>query len=137
MIHEKVYLNCDGGSRKNPGPAAIGIIIWDENHNKLQEHKECIGNTTNNVAEYKALIKALELAARHTQKEVNIFMDSELVIRQVIGQYKIKKSHLVPLFQKAKKLEQAFSKVTYHSIPRDNPYQASADNLVNAALDGR
>lgn len=103
MIPQKIYVNCDGGSRSNPGPAAIGIVIWDEDHNKLEECKECIGDATNNVAEYKSLIKALELAAKHTRNRVQIFMDSELVVRQVTGRYRIKASHLFPLFQEVKK----------------------------------
>jgi ribonuclease HI len=136
MMPEKVSINCDGGARKNPGPAAIGIVVWDENRNKLEEHKECIGDTTNNVAEYKSLIKALELAAKHTRKDVQVFMDSELVIRQVTGVYRIKKKHLFELFQEVKKHEQAFSKVVYNSVRRDNRYQVEADRLVNEALNG-
>ena len=137
MMLEKVFINCDGGSRKNPGPAAIGIIIWDEHHNILGKHKECIGDTTNNVAEYNALIKALELAAMHTRKEVQVFTDSELVVKQMTGSYRIKAKHLLPLFQKVKQLEQCFTKVTYNLVTRNNKYQTQADALVNEALDGK
>jgi len=137
MIPEKIYVNCDGGSRKNPGPAAIGIIIWDEHHNLIDSCKKCIGDTTSNVAEYKALIKALELAAKHTRKEVQVFTDSELVVRQMTGMYRIKAKHLMPLFQEAKKYEQCFIKVTYNIVTRNNKYQARADALVNEALDGK
>lgn len=136
MITEKIFINCDGGSRKNPGPAAIGIIIWDENHNKLEQFKECIGDTTNNVAEYKSLIKALELAAKHTRKEVHIFTDSEFVVKQITGKYRIKAKHLFPLFQEVKKNEQCFEKVIYNNVTRNNKYQVEADKLVNGALDG-
>lgn len=135
MITEKIFINCDGGS-KNPGPAAIGIIIWDENHNKLEQFKECIGDTTNNVAEYKSLIKALELAAKHTRKEVHIFTDSEFVVKQITGKYRIKAKHLFPLFQEVKKNEQCFEKVIYNNVTRNNKYQVEADKLVNGALDG-
>lgn len=137
MIPEKIYVNCDGGARKNPGPAAIGVVIWDENHDKLDECKECIGDTTNNVAEYKSLIKALELSAKHTRKEVHVFMDSELVVRQVNGSYRIKAKHLYPLFQEVKKCEQCFDKVVYNIVTRNNRYQIHADKLVNEALEGK
>lgn len=137
MMPEKIIVHCDGGSRSNPGPAAIGIVILDENNMTLEEHKECIGDTTNNVAEYTALIKALELSAKHTRKEVHIFMDSELVIRQMNGIYRIKKKHLLPLFQEVKKCEQCFTKVVYNNINRNHKFQVAADRLVNEALDGR
>ncbi|HIJ02388.1 TPA: ribonuclease HI family protein [Candidatus Woesearchaeota archaeon] len=133
---EKILINCDGGARRNPGPAAIGVGIWDEAKNKLEEYKECIGDTTSNVAEYKALIKALELAVKHTRKEVHIFMDSELVIKKLNGMYRIKAKHLFPLFQEVKKCEQAFSKVVYNNVTRNNRYQVEADRLVNEALEG-
>ncbi|MEM3626329.1 MAG: ribonuclease HI family protein, partial [Candidatus Micrarchaeaceae archaeon] len=134
---QKIYINTDGGSRKNPGPAAIGIVIWDEKHNKLEEYKECIGVATNNTAEYKAVIKALELASKHTRNEVHIFTDSELVVRQLNGLYRIKKDHLRDLFQEVKKNEQLFKKVVYNEVPRNNKYQVVADKLVNDALEGK
>jgi len=137
MMPEKIYVNCDGGSRKNPGPAAIGVIVWDKKHNKLEQFKECIGDTTNNVAEYKALIKALELAAKHTRKEVHIFTDSEFAVKQITGKYRIKAKHLLPLFQEVKKNEQCFEKVIYNNVTRNNKYQVQADRLVNEALDGK
>jgi len=136
MMPKKIYVNCDGGSRKNPGPAAIGVVIWDENHKPLKKFKECIGDTTNNVAEYKALIKSLELAVKYTRKEVHIFMDSELVIKQINGFYRIKADHLLPLYQEVKKNEQNFQKVVYNHVTRNNRYQIEADKLVNEALDG-
>jgi ribonuclease HI len=137
MTIQKIYVNCDGGSRKNPGPAAIGIVIWDENHNKLETYKERIGEATNNVAEYKALIKALELSAKHTRNEVIIFTDSELVVRQVTGIYRIKAKHLLPLVQEVKKNEQLFSKVVYNTVTRNNRYQVEADKLVNKSLEDK
>lgn len=136
MMPNKIFVNCDGGSRKNPGPAAIGLVIWDQEHNKLEEFEECIGNTTNNVAEYKSLIKSLELAVKHTRKEVHVFMDSELVIKQVTGFYRVKASHLLPLFKQVKENEKCFDKVVYNNVTRNNKYQVEADKLVNKALDG-
>ena len=92
MAISKIFIHADGGSRKNPGAAAIGIFVLEEEKNELERYKECIGNTTNNVAEYKALIKALQLAAKYTRNEVHIFMDSELIINQINGLYPIKKN---------------------------------------------
>lgn len=135
MIKSKIYLHADGGSRKNPGPSAIGILVRDETGNILETYKECIGDATCNIAEYRALIKALQLAAKHTRGEVHIFMDSELVIRQMNGSYRIKKNHLLELFQHVKNCERPFDKVVYNHVPRDNQFQIKADALVNEALD--
>ena len=133
-VHQKVIVHADGGARKNPGPAAVGIVIFDEQYNELTCYKECIGDTTNNVAEYKALIKGLELSAKLTRGEVHVFMDSELVINQINGYYRIKADHLFPLFQEVKNAERPFKKVVYTSVPRTNRFQEKADRLVNDAL---
>lgn len=137
MMPQKIYVNSDGGSRKNPGPAAIGVVIWDEDHNKLEEFKECIGDATNNTAEYKAVIKALELAAKHTRNEVHLFTDSELVIKQMNGIFRIKKQHLLELFNEVKDRERTFKKVVYNHVPRNNKFQVHADKLVSDALEGK
>ncbi len=134
-MHEKIFVNCDGGSRGNPGPAAIGIVVWDENRNVLEVYKNCIGNATNNVAEYSALIKALKIASEYSKKEVCVFMDSELVVRQMNGQYRVKKDHLLDLYQEVKVAEKVFEKVVYVSVGRNDKYQEVADTLVNQALD--
>ena len=131
----KINVHADGGSRGNPGAAAIGIVILDENRNKLESHKECIGNATNNVAEYRALLKALQLAAKHTRKEVHIFMDSELIINQMNGIYKIKSPEMLELFQEVKSYERTFTKVVYNYVRRENKFQMMADKLVNEALE--
>lgn len=135
MKLKKVIINCDGGARGNPGPAAIGIIIRDDNDNTLEFHKETIGPTTNNVAEYRALMKALEMASKLTKKSVQVFMDSELVVKQVKGEYKISKVHLIPLYAEVKKKESKFEKISYSYVPRTDKFQTKADELVNAALD--
>src|SRR3989338_9721971 len=132
-----IIINTDGGSRGNPGKAAIGIVIWDENRKVLEKHKEKIGVTTNNVAEYKALIKALELALKYTghkkegTKEITVFMDSELIVRQLNGIYRVKQAHLIPLFETVKKAEHQFKKVSYYHVFREDRYQREADRLVN------
>lgn len=134
-MHKKIFINTDGGARGNPGPAAIGIILWDESHKELEAHKERIGTATNNTAEYKAVIKALELAEKYTENEVELASDSELVIRQLNNEYSVKQPHLQKLFAEAKKKEKNFEKVAYRHVKRADKHQAKADELVNLALD--
>jgi ribonuclease HI len=129
----KIYINADGGSRGNPGPAAIGVVILDENKKVLETCKEKIGIASNNVAEYKALIKGLTLAAKHPATEVFVMMDSELVVRQMSGEYKVKAKHLLPLHNEAKEKAKKLGKVVYINVLRE--YNAHADMLVNEALD--
>ena len=131
----KIYINADGGSRGNPGPAAIGVVVLDENKKVLETAKEKIGIASNNIAEYKALIKGLELAAKHHPSEVYVLMDSELVVRQMNGEYKVKAKHLLPLHTTAQELAKNFPKISYTNVLRE--YNAHADMLVNEALDER
>jgi len=137
MKSGKVYVSCDGGSRGNPGPAAIGIVIYDDKRKIIEQHKEVIGVATNNVAEYKALAKALQLAAKHTKNEVSAYMDSELVVRQMKGLYKVRQENLLKLFTKVKENEKKFAKVSYNHVLRNDLMQQKADELVNDALDGK
>ena len=132
-----LYAYTDGGSRGNPGPSAIGIAFYNENKEKVAEYKECIGECTNNQAEYKALIKALELATAHCRKTINCFLDSELVVWQLSGMYRIKKEELRALFYILKDRENAFEKVVYNHTKRENQFIQYADKLVNDALDGK
>lgn len=129
-----IYINCDGGSKSNPGDCAIGIVIRDEKKNILKKYKEFIGRGTNNIAEYKSLIKALELAKEFTLDKIHVSMDSELVIRQVTGIYKIKKIYLYKLYEKVKELEKNFNSVTYEHVYRQDFLQTEADKLVNEAF---
>lgn len=140
MVNQRIltlYVYTDGGCRGNPGPGAIGIVFFDENKNKIAEYKECIGECTNNQAEYKALTKALELATAHCRKEIMCFLDSELVVRQLSGRYRIHNEKLRELFYILKDKEKAFEKVTYNHVRRTNQFIQSADKLVNEALDGK
>lgn len=135
VINKKIFINTDGGARGNPGRAAIGIVIYDENRNWLSECKECIGEATNNEAEYKALIRGLEIASAHTRGEVHCFLDSEVVVRQVNSLYRLKAENLRVLYYILKDREKAFSKIIYNFVHRENKYQKYADKLVNEALD--
>ncbi len=132
-----LYVYSDGGSRGNPGPSAIGVVFYDKNKNKIAEYKECVGDCTNNQAEYKAIIKALELATAHCRKKLMCFMDSELVVKQLSGAYRIKNEKLRELFYILKDRERAFEEVVYNHTKRTNQFIQHADKLVNDALDGK
>jgi ribonuclease HI len=125
----------DAGSRGNPGPASIAILVFQEGK-LLKRHGEYIGPATNNQAEYTAVIKALELAHSLGAKEIKLYTDSELVARQLKGEYKVKDPKLKPLFEKAKALEKGL-KVAYGNVPRENPVIKMADQLVNDVLDSK
>ena len=132
-----VKLFTDGGSRGNPGPGAIGLLILDEQNNEIDSFKECIGRTTNNRAEYHALIKGLDLAAKHTRDKVCCYLDSELVVKQMAGVWRLKDNELRVLYHKAKDKERPFREVVYTHVRRTDPNMRKADRLVNDALDGR
>ena len=131
-----IYTNSDGGARGNPGPGAIGVLIRRDD-NILEMYAEKIGNVTNNVSEYKALIKALELAMKHTKDEVTCVMDSELVVKQLMGEYKVHNSELLKLFREVQKLQENFKKISYVHVSRWNKFQQMVDNLLNMELDDR
>ena len=134
---KEVRLFTDGGSRGNPGPGAIGIIVLDEGNNEIESFKTCIGHTTNNRAEYRALIKGLDIAAVHTCDTVHCYLDSELVVNQMVGSWRLKNEELRILFHEAKDKERMFKKVIYNHVRRTNPTIQKADKLLNEALDGR
>lgn len=133
--YRKIRVYSDGGARGNPGPAAIGILICDEQGQMLREHCETIGATTNNVAEYTAVIVGLEMARQLGAREVDYFVDSELVARQLNGQYRIKTPHLRHLCEHVKKLQGAFDRVRISHVPRTHQKLRYVDKLVNRALD--
>ena len=128
-----IYTNSDGGSRGNPGPGAIGVIVRND-EKILEEYGEKIGNITNNVAEYKALIKALKLASKHTD-ELTCFLDSELIVKQLLGEYKVRNEKLLPLFLEVQKLQENFKKIRYIHVSRWDKFQQMADSLLNMELD--
>lgn len=131
-----LYTNSDGGARGNPGPGAIGIIVRDEG-NILTKHSSFIGrNVTNNIAEYQALIVALELASKF-RKEVTCILDSELVVKQLLGKYRVKKPELLELFLKVQKIQEKFDKITYKYSSREDRFQQMADELVNQELENQ
>ena len=132
-----IYTNSDGGARGNPGKGAIGVVVRDEDY-ILEEYAEVLeGDVTNNVAEYKGLIKALEVASRHTQGEITCILDSELVVKQLLGEYRVKNKSLLKLFLEVQKLQNRFDKITYKHAPRVDKFQKKADYLLNQKLDLR
>ena len=133
--HVKCYV--DGGCRGNPGPGAIGILICDASNHELDSHSECIGHTTNNRAEYMAVIKGLNLCAKFTRRRVTVFCDSQLVINHMNGIWRLKDETLRNLFLELKRLGEIFDKVIYTQVKRENPFIKKADRLLNEAFEGR
>ena len=129
----KLVVHVDGGARGNPGPAAIGVVVSDADGRLLEEIAETIGETTNNVAEYRALLRGLERARALGAEEVELVGDSELVAKQVTGQYKVKHVGLRPLHAEALQALARFPRWSVRTVPRAQ--NATADALVNAALD--
>lgn len=132
MEKNKLVIYTDGGARGNPGPAAIGVVVGD------RKFREYIGETTNNVAEYKAVIfalkKSLELLGEKSRKTIlEINLDSELIANQLKGDYRVKHENLKPLFLESINLMKNFKKVLFNLIPREE--NKEADKLVNQELD--
>jgi ribonuclease HI len=125
--------NIDGGSRGNPGPAAYGVVVRDPRGEILVRLKKYIGNNTNNVAEYFGLIAVLDYAQNHGIRALRVESDSELLVKQMRGQYKVKSSELRPLFERAKKMSQGFESFLINHVYREQ--NREADALVNQALD--
>jgi ribonuclease HI len=130
----RLVVHVDGGSRGNPGPAAIGVVVSDAGGETLQELGETIGEATNNVAEYRALLRGLELARVLGADEVEIVNDSELVARQVNGEYRVKHPAMRPLYEQALAALAHFGRWQVRTVRREQ--NERADELVNAALDG-
>ena len=129
---KRVVIYADGASLGNPGPAAIGATIKSEQGRLIASISERIGRTTNNQAEYKALIAALEEAIRLGAKQVSIGLDSQLVVRQIRGEYRVKNQALKPLYQRVKQLQSQLQGFNIRYVPRQQ--NREADNLANMAL---
>jgi len=136
---KKFIIHTDGGSRGNPGDAAIGIVIEEENGSLKKEYGEYIGRATNNEAEYKAVIFALKKLKQLVGKDaiqeakIEILVDSELLERQVNGHYKVMEPNIQPLFLEVWNLKVDFNNIKFKHIPREK--NREADRMVNAALD--
>jgi ribonuclease HI len=131
-LSEKVVVHVDGGARGNPGPAAVAAVV-QSGESVVAEDAEYIGEATNNVAEYRALLLGLSLARSLGAREVEVVNDSELVARQIGGQYKVKHAGLKPLWEQAMAELRGFDRWAVRNVPRAQ--NARADELVNQALD--
>lgn len=129
----KLIINTDGGARGNPGPAGLGVAIRDEDEKMIKEFGEFLGNQTNNFAEYSALIRALEESKNLGATHLEVRMDSELIVKQMNGQYKIKEPTLQILAARVIKLRNQFESVTFTHVRRE--FNKDADRMVNEAID--
>lgn len=130
---KKIIAYTDGASRGNPGDAGIGVAFLDEDGNILKEISDYIGQTTNNIAEYTALVTALKAASEMECDEIEIISDSELMVKQINGEYKVKNEGLKPLYKKALELLQNFKFYTIRHVRRE--FNKKADELANQGID--
>lgn len=130
----KVVVNVDGGARGNPGPAAIAAVVQDSGGGVLEERGKKIGRATNNVAEYKALLLGIERAAALGARELELVGDSELIVKQVKGEYKVKDATMRELHAEVKRALRGFDSWSIRHVRRE--HNREADRLVNEALDG-
>ena len=128
-----MLLYVDGASRGNPGPSSIGVSLQNSNGHEIASISQVIGETTNNVAEYTALVEGLKLALKKRIQEIEIRADSELIVRQLNGEYKVKAEQLKPLFREAIQLTKKFKSFKMKHVPREQ--NTRADELANEALD--
>ena len=132
MKNKRIEIYIDGGARGNPGPAGIGVVILDEKGKKIKEFGKYIGEATNNIAEYNALLYGLEEALIIRADEVLINMDSELVAKQLLGDYRVKDANITPLFERALNMLKSFKNFEVRHIAREK--NKEADKLVNKAI---
>lgn len=130
---ENAKLYTDGGSRGNPGPSAYAFIICKMDDTVVEKSGKFMGQATNNQAEYQGLIAGLNRARELTVKDLQVYMDSELIVRQLSGLYKVKNIQLLPLYNEARKLSEAFNNISFTHIPR--ALNQKADGEVNRLLD--
>lgn len=132
---QKILVYTDGASRGNPGHSGIGFLLFDEHNEKLVQDFHYIGICTNNEAEYRALLAALDRAAEITKDVVECYADSELMVRQLNGQYEIKSDKLKKFFDEVQNRRKQFSAVTFNHVPREHPRLRLADKLANRGID--
>jgi ribonuclease HI len=132
-MHLKVF--SDGGARGNPGPSAIAFLVISDDDKVLCTSTLFLGDHTNNQAEYWAIITALQYVASHRPEEVTCYLDSELVVKQLAGQYAVRNPELRRLWEKIRELRGLFKKVNFTSVSRTNVYIQKADTLLNQTLD--
>lgn len=129
----KLTTYTDGGARGNPGPSALGVVIKNETGETVAAYGTYLGHQTNNFAEYSALLSALQKAKELGASEVDCVLDSELVVKQMRGEYKVKEPTLQKLFMQVYNASQSFKKITYRHVMREHNKEADAE--VNKAID--
>jgi len=130
---KKLVIYTDGGARGNPGPAASGVVIFNDQKKMIGEYSKFLGETTNNQAEYRAVLLALEKALELEGTEIVLYSDSELIVNQLNRKYKVKNKELSTIFVKIWNIAQKFDSVSYHHVPREK--NKLADAQVNECLD--
>ena len=133
MKFDSLIIYTDGGARGNPGPAGIGVAIYNEGKKLLATHKKYIGEATNNQAEYQAVVLALEKSLEMKAKQIDFRLDSELVVKQLRGEYKVKNEELAGKVREIFQLSNKFQSISYSHVPREQ--NKLADKLVNEAID--
>ncbi|MFH0830877.1 MAG: ribonuclease HI family protein [Parcubacteria group bacterium] len=131
--HSSLVVYTDGGARGNPGPAALGVAIYSPAGQLIAKHGHYLGEQTNNYAEYSAVIYALKEAKRLGAKKVTCRLDSELVVRQLAGEYRVRNKGLIPLFDEVKRLACDFAEISFSHVRREQ--NKLADRMVNSILD--
>lgn len=132
-----ICTNSDGGARGNPGPGAVAAIVRRDGEILTKSSKFIGESVTNNIAEYEGLIHALELALSVTKGEITCFLDSELVVKQLLGEYKVRNHNILPLFLKVQKLQENFKNIIYRHTSREDNFQVIVDELLNDELDNQ
>lgn len=135
MNQNRLKIYTDGASRGNPGPASIGFLVLDSENKEVLKKAELVGKTTNNQAEYEAVIRALKEASELTKGYIDLFSDSQLLVKQLNGKWNVKDSKIKSLYSKVIELVNQFEGVEFHKLPRENSKIARADRLCNEKLD--
>jgi len=135
MVYKKLIIYTDGGARGNPGPAGIGVVIYSQSKAVMKKYSRYIGEQTNNQAEYQALLLGLTAAKALQVPRLECYLDSELIVRQMRGEYKVKNKNIQPLYTEAINLVKNFQQVIFKHVPREKNQEA--DKLVNEAIDNK
>lgn len=133
MSKDNLVIFCDGGSRGNPGKAGLGSIIYDDKKNVLKEISKFLGIATNNQAEYKAVLEGIKEAKRLKAKRIKFFLDSELIVKQMSGEYRVKNKDLAVIYLDIRQRMLEFESVDFTHVPREQ--NKEADRLANLAMD--
>ena len=133
VASDAIFANIDGGARGNPGPAGYGVVIKDATNHPIAELSEFLGHKTNNFAEYSGLLAALDYALKHAHKSLHVLSDSELLVKQMKGEYKVRSPELKPLYEQARAVSRKLENFSIQHVRREQ--NREADKLANRAMD--